>query len=568
MLLLAGYWRKAWLIYGGIDAVLTIREALEMPVLAPALVVAGRSGLDNQIRWVHIVDIPDAHYEWQRSGVLLLTAGYGLRDQPERQAALVPKLVKEGFAGMILSVGHYFDSTPDIILQKADALGFPVVETPPDLLFIEVTEVILENIINRQYHLLQQSNQIHAEMTDLVLRGGDLDDLASTLSEYLQRSITIEDPSFHVLAAAQYGAVDEARRRSVSEGRTTPQVAQRLLDDGIYDRLLTSMAPLRVAPMPDLGMQMERIVAPIIVDREIHGYIWIISGDHPLTDLDELAISRAATVAALIMFKEQAVGQAEESLRGDFFEQLLKGNLKSSAFLERASRFDFRLDVPHQILVIHASLKAGGNTGPLHQEVQTWLRERDTRAILVPRGEDLILLCESTSAPSAEELADQLVADLSHPACRLLVGVGEAFEAQGDQDTSIRASYEGAREAIQIGLSLNQSEGVLSFKDLGILHWLYHLPLEVRTENKYLSYLDSLAAYDADHNTQLLKTIEVYLDHGASLIDAAEALYIHRNTLIHRLDRIQQLIDIDLKDPAHRLNLHIATKSYRLFGKK
>lgn len=568
MLHLAACWRKAWPIYGGIDTVLTIREALEMPVLAPALVVAGRSGLDNQIRWVHIVDIPDAHYEWQRSGVLLLTAGYGLRDQPERQAALVPKLVEEGFAGMILSVGHYFDSTPDIILQKADALGFPVVETPPDLLFIEVTEVILENIINRQYHLLQQSNQIHAEMTDLVLRGGDLDDLASTLSDYLQRSITIEDPSFHVLAAAQYGAVDEARRRSVSEGRTTPQVAQRLLDDGIYDRLLASMMPLRVAPMPDLGMQMERIVAPIIVDREIHGYIWIIAGDHPLKDLDELAISRAATVAALIMFKEQSVRQAEESLRGDFFEQLLKGNLNSSAFLEQASRFDFRLDAAHQILVVHASLKAGGNAGSLHQEVQTWLKDRNAPALLVPRGEDLILLCESTGAPSVDELADELVAGLSHPACRLLVGVGGTFEDQGDQDANIRGIYEGAREAIHIGLSLGQREGVLSYKDLGILHWLYHLPPEVRNENKYLSYLDDLSAYDAGHNTQLLKTVEVYLDHGGSLIDAAEALYIHRNTLIHRLDRIQQLTDIDLKDPIHRLNLHVATKSYRLFGKK
>lgn len=539
-----------------------------MPVLDSASVVAGHSGLDNQIRWVHIVDIPDARYEWQREGVLLLTAGYGLRNKPERQAALVPKLVEEGFAGMILSVGHYFDATPDIILDKAGELGFPVVETPPDLLFIEVTEVILEHIISRQYHLLQQSNHIHGEMTDLVLRGGDLNDLAATLSDYLQRSITIEDPSFHVLAAAQQGAVDDARRRSVALGRTTPQVAQRLLDDGIYDRLLGSMAPLRVAPMPDLGMHMERIVAPIIVDREIHGYIWIIAGDHPLADLDELAISRAATVAALIMFKAQAVRQAEESLRGDFFEQLLKGNLNSSAFLEQASRFDFRLDHPHQILVIHALLKAGGNVGSLHQEVQAWLRERDERALLVPRGEDLIVLYECTRATTAEDLAAKLVADLSHPACRLLVGVGQVFAVQGDPDMTVRDSYEGGREAVQIGLSMGQREGVVSFADLGLLHWLYHLPPEVRAENKYLTYLDALVAYDAEHGTQLLKTLEVYLDHGGSLIDAAEALYIHRNTLIHRLDRIHQLTSLDLKDPNHRLNLHVATKSYRLHAKK
>lgn len=65
---------------------LTLREALEMPVFATAQVVAGHAGLDNEIRWVHIVEIPDAHYQWKRRGVLLLTAGYGLRDAPQRQA--------------------------------------------------------------------------------------------------------------------------------------------------------------------------------------------------------------------------------------------------------------------------------------------------------------------------------------------------------------------------------------------------------------------------------------------------------------------------------------------------
>ena len=64
------------------------------------------------------------------------------------------------------------------------------------------------------------------------------------------------------------------------------------------------MGPLHIDPIPDLGMTMERIVAPIIVAHEIYGYIWIIAGDRPLTALDELAIEHAATVAALILFPE------------------------------------------------------------------------------------------------------------------------------------------------------------------------------------------------------------------------------------------------------------------------
>ena len=56
--------------------------------------------------------------------------------------------------------------------------------------------------------------------------------------------------------------------------------------------------PVRLEAQPDLGMTMERIVSPIVVGGEIYGYIWIVAGDHPLTDLDELALDHAATVAA------------------------------------------------------------------------------------------------------------------------------------------------------------------------------------------------------------------------------------------------------------------------------
>jgi DNA-binding PucR family transcriptional regulator len=81
-----------------------------------------------------------------------------------------------------------------------------------------------------------------------------------------------------------------------------------------------------------------------------------------------------------------------------------------------------------------------------------------------------------------------------------------------------------------------------------------------------LKYIHDLAAYDEKRATELVKTLESYLDHGSSLVDTAQALYIHRNTLLHRLERIEQLCPVDLHDPLQRLNLHVAVKGYRLHG--
>jgi purine catabolism regulator len=541
---------------------LTIREALQLPVFASANLAAGRAGLDNQINWVHIVDIPDARYEWHRRGVLLLTAGFGLRDHPERQQALIPKLVAEGFAGMVLSVGYYFDHVPPLLREAADALAFPIIEAPRDLLFIEVTEAILERIVNRQYVLLQQSNDIYARLTRLVLQGANLNSLAGTLAAVLERSVTIEDTSFRVLGAAQQGLVDEARREALANGRTSPDTAQKLLDAGIYDRLLQKMGPIHVPPMPESDMMLERYVAPIIVDREIYGYIWIIAGERPLTPLDELTISHGATVAALMMFKDEAVRKAEEALRGDFFEQLLQPGERNAQFFEQARRLNYRLDKPHQVVLIHGLARAGGNGRFLLNNVEKWLKAQAIPMLLVWHDENMVVVLESHKPAIGRDLAGTIAVELKHPAHKLLLGVSERCEEV------IHSSYAEAREAIHIAQLIGQDEGVVAFGELGVWHWLYHLSPEKRVSNTFIQHIHTLAAYDDKRRTELVKTLETYLDHGGSLVEAAQVLYIHRNTLLHRLERIETLCHVNLRQPLDRLNLHVAVKGYRLFGQE
>jgi purine catabolism regulator len=541
---------------------LTVREALQLPVFASARLAAGQAGLENQINWVHIVDIPDARYEWQRRGVLLLTAGFGLHNHLENQRALIPKLVAEGFAGMVLSCGYYLERVPDIVREAADKLAFPIIEVPRDLLFIEVTEAILERIVNRQYVLLQQSNDIYAQLTRLVLQGADLNGLAQTLAGLLRRSVTIEDTSFRVLGAAQEGAVDEARRVALANGRTTPETAQKLLDAGIYDRLLQKMGPIHVPPMPESDMMMERYVAPIIVDREIYGYIWIIAGDRPLTELDELTISHSATVAALMMFKDEAVRKAEEALRGDFFEQLLQPGERNAQFFEQARRLSYHLDKPHQVVLIHGLSRAGGNGRFLLNNVEKWLKSQTVPQLLVWHDENLVVVLESHKPVIGLNLARTLAIELQHPAHKLLLGVSESCEE------AIHDSYAEAREAVRIAQLTGQDEGVVAFGELGLWHWLYHLSPEKRPSNRFIQHIGTLAAYDDKRRTELVKTLETYLDHGGSLVEAAQALYIHRNTLLHRIERIEILCHVNLRHPIDRLNLHVAVKGYRLFGEE
>ena len=551
------------------ETILTIHEALTLPVFTDCRLVAGAGGGANRINWVHIVDIPDAHYEWRRRGVLLLTAGYGLAGDPARQAALVPKLVTEGFAGMVLAVGYYFDQTPAVIRAAADALNFPVIESPRELLFIDITEAILDRIVNRQYRLLERAADISARLTDLVLQGADLAGVATTLAELIGRSVTIEDAAFRVVGDAQVGPIDEARRASVANGRSSPELAQRLIDAGIYAALLEKMGPIYLPAMPDLGLTMERLVAPIIVDREIHGYIWILidpdsATRHPVSDLDTRAITHAATVAALILFKDRAVQRAEEAQRGDLLERLLHAPDDATLFGERARRLRFRADRPHRVAVVVPQLSAGGAARGLLPAVENRLRECDMPALIAWRGATLVLVLEEAQPERSRDACDAIVADLNHPGSRILIGIGPLCAADELRADGLRHSYDKAHEAIRIAQASGRTDGVIAFDELGLLHWLYHLPPGVLDDNHYLRALVRLDEYDRERHAELLKTLECFLQHNGSLVETAEKLFIHRNTLLHRLERIKSICRLELRTAWERVNLYAALMAYRL----
>ncbi|MGH2505217.1 MAG: PucR family transcriptional regulator ligand-binding domain-containing protein, partial [Ktedonobacterales bacterium] len=85
---------------------LTMRQLRDLPPMAEGALVAGADGLDREILWAAVVDIPQAD-EWVRADELLLTTFYGLRDDVEGQVRLVRQLIEKRVAGLVVATGAY-----------------------------------------------------------------------------------------------------------------------------------------------------------------------------------------------------------------------------------------------------------------------------------------------------------------------------------------------------------------------------------------------------------------------------------------------------------------------------
>ena len=120
-----------------------------------------------------------------------------------------------------------------------------------------------------------------------------------------------------------------------------------------------------------------------------------------------------------------------------------------------------------------------------------------------------------------------------------------------------------AADAARIAGALAGGGGAISYDELGAYRYLVHLELDEAPHDRYGQAVEALLDYDARRHSQLVETLETYLGTRSSVATSARALYIHPNTVRQRLDRIEQITELKLRE-ADLLSLELALKVARL----
>jgi DNA-binding PucR family transcriptional regulator len=129
----------------------------------------------------------------------------------------------------------------------------------------------------------------------------------------------------------------------------------------------------------------------------------------------------------------------------------------------------------------------------------------------------------------------------------------------------IQRSFAEALRALHIRANSIEPHGVTRFDQLGIYRILDTAGGEPDLAGYVDEWLGTLLRNDGSRGSDLVHTLAQYLDHGGNYDSTAESLTIHRSTLRYRLKSIRQITGFDLADPEIRLNLHVATRAWRIF---
>lgn len=127
----------------------SFRELAALSNLAKGKVVAGMTGQDRLVRWVHFLDLPDV-LPWVQGGELLIITGMGLQGDLQKLTLLVQGVIQKQLAGLIINVGPYITEIPQEVLDLADQAAFPVLELPWEVKLVEVMQEASSYIVLRQ----------------------------------------------------------------------------------------------------------------------------------------------------------------------------------------------------------------------------------------------------------------------------------------------------------------------------------------------------------------------------------------------------------------------------------
>lgn len=394
---------------------------------------------------------------------------------------------------------------------------------------------------------------------------GDLFALANAIAAMVGGAVTIEDTRARVLAysTVEGQEIDEPRQRSIL-GRQVPDTP------GVRKLYRTLLGGDRVHRFDEVeGLEiMPRIAVPVRVAGEALGSIWVVEGSTRLGRDAERALLEAARIAALHMIHVRASRDIERRMRGDLLRSLLEGRGSLDSIVARLGI------EPHTALVVLAfELRASEEFHEeLHRErlvdlVALYCEAFRRRAACAAIGRTVYALVP-VPPPRSDERIDSLAAEIvDHAESTLRSELVGAIGATVDGPHEVPRSRAEADRVLRVLAARPGPRKVARIDDVGSGAVLLELHEIVRQHPDLVrGPVQAVAAHDAEHGTEYVKTLAAYLDAFGDTMMAAARIGVHPNTFRYRLRRLVEIFDLDLEDPDDRLVVALQLRLLRWSG--
>lgn len=517
--------------------------------------MAGQAGLTREVRWATSLRATPPYLSHLTGAEIVVLLDGTLRtvSPPLSLAPLVRALAERGAAAAVT------DRLSNEAVEAAEDCRLPLLLTAPSAggeLESELNRLINE----RLNHLYTVSSNAGRRFAELAVSGG-LAAILEHAAALIDKTILWEDESFATLMAVPPPG------QTLAFPAPQPPVAFQIEWGGGPGQ--ESLLPV-VTPASADGFR--RLVAPVLAGGVLRGYLSAIAPDGDFTDVDRSVLQRAAEACAFELLRSPSHRREESPAIETLLTELLAGRYGSeTAVLGRARYLGLAIEQPHLVVAVDPAdpaRRSARHRDEAARLLSLELRGRLGEALLVRGLEAAVVLL----APLAEPLATE-----RERVRRVLVELVRRLNARlGDDDAlavgigglhpglaGYARAFQEAHYALRVG-PIAGMDAPVDFTGMGFYRLLFPLHHHDELRSFRDEVLGPLLAYDRRRNSEMIDTLEAYFASGCNVVEAADRLHVHRNSLAYRLRRVAEITGHDLHAQEHLFLLQLALKVHRV----
>ena len=409
------------------------------------------------------------------------------------------------------------------------------------------------------------------DMCNIILDEHDIPALAERLADYMGNPILIEDQSFKLIATSELNkAVHPEHIELFSVRRSEPMLTELRL------KLMEEPGNLLRHTLTVKGKKVEQEIMPIMVGSNIISYVSVLGADQPVSEEKRDLFIICASAIARDMHQKLYIRSAVFNERNRFLKDMLDSKVDDTVCSNLAGIIGFDDRIGKIPLALGISRKDDNLSysffnyyaALIEQQVSDFFSSRGIPSFICEQSGCLVMFINAEKGEDGRVLTDEavlnLVTRLQEHLEAALPGTTKISVGIGRRATDIRSSRIGCTEAIealQFVQNFKPGFSIAEYKKNSHHILITSILKEPEAAKAFCTnLLGKLIERDQQEDSELLKTLETYLECNSSFAETGKAMFLHPKTIKYRIEQILKLLPLDLSDMNDRSVVWIALK--------
>jgi PucR family transcriptional regulator, purine catabolism regulatory protein len=512
---------------------LKVADILGRKHFEDAFVIAGEEGVNRHVKWVHVVEVTSIR-NLLNGNELILSTGVTWKENSHVFVSMIKQLLENNAAGLCIEMGTYMSELPAVVIEIANEHQFPIIVFQKEVPFVEITQDIHSLIINNQYQMIS-----------------DLENYSQSLNKRLLTIETYEEILQFIFSTLD---VQIIFRLKGQEYEFVPHI-----NEHEQMSILEDLQGFNNLPGGVIGF------SPINLFGQEYAELYIYSKEVPISEFDLLILDRTSTALAQHLLRDIYVEEKKRVEEFEWLHEWLEGEHSNGIISEYLIEHGITTKTSDAVVLIAKlfAIKEKANLDVTYIKLlfRSVFEQNGFAVFLVEkRNEVIFILLNNRTKKNMKERIKKAIESIKNcefmkkqSTARILIGAGKFV----DTLSNVHRSYQTAKETLRIQQKMTNKEIYHFYEDLHLYRLISQMSKHVDLQELVLEYLQPVIDYDQRYNGKLLETLKVYLECHGSKQETSNRLFIVRQTLYHRLQKLENLLGEDFMDHEKRVAIEL-----------